>query len=128
MSEYLFAYGTLRLARSHPMATYLAENSVLVGLAEVSKAKLYKIDWYPALVETNDEKDKVYGDVFDVNNLGILHQLDEYEDVNTPPYEYRRIKIKVKTELRELDAWTYLYNIKLPPHAELISSGDFLNP
>ena len=58
MSEYLFTYGTLRLDQSHPMAHFLAENASLVGLGILTKARLYRIDWYPALIETNDEQDE----------------------------------------------------------------------
>ena len=57
MSEYLFTYGTLRLDQSHPMAHFLAENASLVGLGILTKARLYRIDWYPALIETNDEQE-----------------------------------------------------------------------
>ena len=104
MSEYLFTYGTLRLDQSHPMAHFLAENASLVGLGILTKARLYRIDWYPALIETNDEQDEVIGD------------------------EYRRAKVIIKTEKEELESWVYFYNIPLPENAELIESGDFLNP
>lgn len=130
MSVYLFTYGTLRLEQSHPMADYLAKNSALVGLGEISGAKLYKIDWYPALIKTANESDKVYGDVFNINSIEVLEKIDEYEGVGVgkPPYEYRREKIKTKTELNDIEAWVYFYNIDLPDYATPIESGDFLNP
>lgn len=130
MSEYLFTYGTLRLEKSHPMAEYLAKNSVLVGLGEISCAKLYKIGWYPALVETSCKNDKAYGDVFDVNDIEVLRKIDEYEGigVGSPPYENKRVKVKTKTELKEIEAWVYFYNLDLPSDAILVESGDFLNP
>jgi gamma-glutamylcyclotransferase (GGCT)/AIG2-like uncharacterized protein YtfP len=130
MSEYLFTYGTLRLEQSHPMADFLSKNSVLVGLGEISNAKLFRIDWYPALIETDNEQDKVYGDVFNVNDIDVLKKIDEYEGIGigNAPYEYRRVKIKTKTELKDIEAWVYFYNIPLPEHATIIESGDFLNP
>ncbi|HNY56329.1 MAG TPA: gamma-glutamylcyclotransferase, partial [Chitinophagales bacterium] len=77
MSEYLFTYGTLRLNQSHPVATFLSENASLVGLAVLPKAKLYRIDWYPALIETNDEKDEVIGDLFKLNDETAWPKIDE---------------------------------------------------
>lgn len=130
MAEYLFTYGTLRLNQSHPMAGYLAENSKLVGLGLLSKARLYRIDWYPALLETNNEADQVAGDIFELRSADALKKIDEYEGIGVgeEPYEYRRAKVRVKTEDGELDSWVYFYNIPLPESAELIDSGDFLNP
>lgn len=130
MSEYLFTYGTLRLNQSHPVATFLAKNASLVGLAILPKAKLYRIDWYPALIETDDETDEVIGDVFKLNDDTAWSKIDEYEGIGTgePPYEYRRAKVKIKTEKEELESWVYFYNVPLPETAELIASGDFLNP
>lgn len=130
MSEYLFTYGTLRLNQSHPMATFLAENASLIGLAILPGAKLYRIDWYPALIETDNEKDEVIGDVFKLNDNTAWTKIDEYEGIGVgePPYEYRRAKVKIKTEKEELESWVYFYNISLPKEAELIESGDFLNP
>jgi len=130
MSEYLFTYGTLRLNQSHPMADFLAKNSTLTGLALLPKAKLYRIDWYPALIETNDENDEVTGDLFKLNDVVSLKKIDEYEGIGigNEPYEYRRAKVKIKTDTEELESWVYFYNIDLPKEAEFIESGDFLNP
>ncbi|HPA34934.1 MAG TPA: gamma-glutamylcyclotransferase [Chitinophagales bacterium] len=128
MSEYLFTYGTLRLGQSHPMADYLAKNAELVGLAMLPKSKLYRIDWYPALIQTQDESDEVIGDLFRLKNDEALVKIDEYEGIGEPPYEYRRELVHVKTEVNDLESWVYFYNIPLPENAELITSGDFLNP
>lgn len=130
MSEYLFTYGTLRLNQSHPIAQYLAERAHLVGLAILPKARLYRIDWYPALIETQDEQEEVIGDVFRLDDPDAFVKIDEYEGIGVgePPYEYRRAKVKIRTEKEELECWVYFYNVPLPETAELIASGDFLNP
>ncbi len=130
MAVYIFTYGTLRLNQSHPMATYLANNAQLVGLAILPKAKLYQIDWYPALVASDDAADEVIGDVFLLNDTIDWKVIDEYEGigVGNPPYEYRRALATIKTETNEVESWVYYYNLPLPPNAELIASGDFLNP
>ena len=130
MSEYLFTYGTLRLNQSHPVAEFLSQSAALVGLAVLPKAKLFRIDWYPALIETADVKDEVVGDVFKLMDKDSLTKIDEYEGIGIgeKPYEYRREKVKIKTEKEELESWVYFYNIALPDNAELIESGDYLNP
>ena len=130
MAEYLFTYGTLRLNQSHPMANFLSENATLVGLALLPNAQLYRIDWYPTLIETNKESDEVTGDLFKLNDVEALKKIDDYEGigVGNEPYEYRRAKVKIKTDTEELESWVYFYNVDLPKEAELIESGDFLNP
>lgn len=130
MSEYLFTYGTLRLNESHPMAVYLTENAELVGLAVLPKAQLFRIDWYPALIQTDDEQNEVVGDVYKLKDKSAFEKLDEYEGIGVgkPPFEYRRAKVIIKTEKEILESWVYFYNVALPAEAELIESGDFLNP
>ena len=81
MADHLFTYGTLRLDQSHPMAGYLAGNSELLGLGLLSGAKLYRIDWYPALVESGDDRDQVVGDVFELKSPEALKKIDEYEGI-----------------------------------------------
>ncbi len=130
MADYLFTYGTLRLNQSQPIIDFLSKSATLVGLAVISKAQLYKNDWYPVLVETNNEYDEVVGDLYELNHESALQIIDEYEGIGIGdmPYEYRRNKVKVKTEQEELETWVYFYNKDLPKGAVLIGSGDFLNP
>ncbi|MCB0507466.1 MAG: gamma-glutamylcyclotransferase family protein [Chitinophagales bacterium] len=130
MSEYLFTYGTLRINQNHPMATFLEENAKLVGLALISNAKLYRIDWFPAMISSAIETDQVVGDLFEINENINWKLIDEYEGIGIgePPYEYKRVKVQVTTETRVIESWAYFYNLPLPADAELIESGDFLNP
>lgn len=130
MAEYLFTYGTLRLDNSHQMAEFLAKNATLIGLALLPKAKLYRIEWYPALIKSDNIHDEVTGDLFMLNDINSFQKIDEYEGIGIgfEPYEYRREKVKVITDTDELESWVYFYNIDLPTNAEHIESGDFLNP
>jgi gamma-glutamylcyclotransferase (GGCT)/AIG2-like uncharacterized protein YtfP len=130
MADYLFTYGTLRLNQSQPIAEFLTESAALVGLAVLSKAQLYKVDWYPVLIETDKEFDEVIGDLYKLNHESALQIIDEYEGIGIgdTPYEYRRVKVKVRMEHQELESWVYFYNADLPSGASLIDSGDFLNP
>lgn len=115
MSEYLFTYGTLRLNQDHPMASLLAENATLAGLAVLPNAKLFRIDWFPAMVPLKTKK-CVIGDLYQLKNNSVLEKLDEYEGIGVgePPFEYKRIKIKVNTHQKEIDCWAYFYNYPIP--------------
>jgi len=112
------------------MASLLAENANLIGLAVLPNAQLFRIEWFPAMVKSEIEKNCVVGDLYLLKNNSVLEKLDEYEGIGIgePPYEYRRVKINVKTDQTEIGCWAYFYNLPIPPHAEIIESGDFLNP
>ncbi|MCO5234229.1 MAG: gamma-glutamylcyclotransferase [Chitinophagales bacterium] len=130
MQTYLFTYGSLRMDTELKMANKLSTQCSLVRMGYVTQAKLYKIDWYPAIIKEGNEQDIVVGDIYLLENEDILLELDEYEGigVGNPPYEYRREKVKVNTENGILNCWIYWYNYELPRNAQLIESGDFLNP
>lgn len=130
MQAYLFTYGSLRLDTELKMAKKLSCNCSLVSLGFVTHAKLYKIDWYPAVIPEGDVNDIVVGDVYLLDDEEILAELDEYEGIGVgqPPYEYRREKVQVNTENGNLECWMYWYNQELPKGAQVIESGDFLNP
>lgn len=131
MPEYLFAYGTLRLNDQHKMGAKLSVSSKLVSLGYITEAKLFQIDWYPALIHEGTEGDIVIGDIYEILDKKLLTELDEYEGVGTgtSPYEYRREKVKVFTgDHKSYDCWVYWYNFPLPSKAQQIESGDFLNP
>ena len=130
MATFLSTYGTLRLNKSHPMANYLSINSKLVGLGILSKAKLYTNNEFPALIETSDETNEVIGDVFELDAHFDWKILDDYEGIGIgePPYEYRRVQRVTIYENKPIECWVYFYNHPLSINAQLIESGDFLNP
>lgn len=130
MPQYLFAYGTLRLNTHQKMAARLAAGSKLISLGYIKEAKLFKIDWYPALVNEGTDKDIVIGDIYLLEDDNLLHELDEYEGfgIGKPPFEFKREMVKAYTGQQTYDCWVYWYNIPLPTKAEQIESGDFLNP
>ena len=130
MSDFLFTYGTLRMNENPSMTKFLAENTELIGLAVLSKAKIYRIDWYPALINTNNDDDKVVGELVKVIGNDAWLVLDDYEGIGMEesPCEYDRKKIKVLAKGEELECWAYFYKLPLPNDAKWIQSGDFLNP
>ncbi len=112
------------------MAKRLAAAAQLVSLGYITGSKLYKIDWYPALVQEGGDDDIVVGDIFQLEDEQLLLELDEYEGlgVGEAPYEYRREKVKAFTDGEAIECWIYWYNVALPAGAQQIESGDFLNP
>ncbi|CAG5071610.1 hypothetical protein DYBT9623_03605 [Dyadobacter sp. CECT 9623] len=124
----LFTYGTLKKGFDNPFAEKLAAVSNYVGEGYFH-GKLYKIDWYPGAVYEPQSAEKVYGEIFEILDPGILQELDEYEDVLEDQaaslYIRREIPIFTENEL-PVSCWTYLYN--QPVHdLQLIQSGIFEN-
>ena len=130
MSQYLFAYGTLRLNQDHKLSKEFESKSELIGLGYMSHARLYKIDWQPALIKSDNKADIVIGDIYKIKDAQIITSLDEYEGVGVgqPPYEYDRHEVEVISDGKTYPCWVYWYNFKLPENADWIESGDFLNP
>jgi gamma-glutamylcyclotransferase (GGCT)/AIG2-like uncharacterized protein YtfP len=61
--DYIFVYGTLRDASVNHKAFYLKSNATFVGKGTI-RAKLYKVNWYPAMVLSNNEQDMSYMEKF----------------------------------------------------------------
>lgn len=130
MTKYLFAYGTLRLNNSLPIAKKLASVSELIGLGYIKGAKLFKIDSFPGIVDGYEDEDIVIGDVFLVKDDELYQELDEYEGIGVghPPYDYARKKVKVYLDDQELECWAYWFQSPLKSDAVLVDSGDYLSP
>lgn len=130
--DYLFVYGTLRRDHGGPAALRLAERAKFVGHGSVA-GRLYLIDWYPGLIEAENQVDRVLGEIFAFEDAGLLDELDRYEEcspANDETGEYRRVRRTVQLrgapawDSGEREAWAYLFN---PPveGLERILSGDF---
>ena len=77
--EYLFTYGTLRndsdIFKDWGLSAYLeyVKDATIIG-------SLYSVnDWYPALVEGDEE---IQGQLFKIKDISILQSLDRYEQYN----------------------------------------------
>jgi gamma-glutamylcyclotransferase (GGCT)/AIG2-like uncharacterized protein YtfP len=126
----LFVYGSLRSdaprERQAARAAHalLAAGAVLEGKATLS-GRLYAPDWYPGLVPGPGAKvhaTKVRGEVWRIENPGLLAKLDEYEG-EAYIREPRRVTLK---DGRRVTAWTYRYVADLSG-VPLIASGDYLD-
>ena len=127
-SDYLFVYGLLRRNAKHEMSTFLNEHARFVSEATF-QGKLYLIEYYPGVIESEYPPDLVKGDFFQITDSSILTTLDHFEGIENgreEPCEYRR-------EIRQVllpndtsgEAWIYLYNWEVNPKKR-ITSGDFL--
>ncbi len=112
--DYIFVYGTLRRDANSPMSRLLADHAEFVGNATYC-AKLYKIDYYPGAVPSDNPNDIVQGEVYRFHQTDIaLPLLDQYEEFGSEfpePNEYLRQKQTVLLENgRTVTAWVYVYN------------------
>ena len=127
--EFIFVYGTLCERAMDSMCHLLKPEAEFVSMAML-QAKLYMVDYYPAVIDSSDPKDLVQGELYKASELDTLFlKLDEYEGCSLEhpsPQEYRREKRKVKnTKGEEFEAWTYIFNLAIDQFVH-IESGDFL--
>lgn len=125
----MFVYGTLRYQAKGKMSALLSGAADFVGEAHF-QGKLYRIDFYPGMVESASAEDQVVGDVFKLCRPdATLPALDDYECVGPSfeePNEYERCRRMVTlTDGRQVACWVYLYRHSVAGKA-LIADGDFL--
>ena len=129
MEEYLFVYGTLRKdteTQMHQLLMHYCDhinNGYFTG-------KLYEISGYPGAVESLNETEKVYGELYRINSDAVLPLIDDYEECSEQfslPHEYVRKKVIVYiNDCSVVNAWCYIYNfctLKL----RQIPSGNYIN-
>ncbi|MGI9281822.1 MAG: gamma-glutamylcyclotransferase family protein [Endozoicomonas sp.] len=127
--QYLFVYGTLRERANHPMHKVIQQSCRLMGSA-FFRGRLYQLERYPAAIESDDKKDYVWGEVYQlVNPETALPFLDSYEgctDQDPLPHEYQRQLVDVTLyDHRRVKAWVYIYVLKTDG-LHCIESGDYL--
>ena len=127
--EYIFVYGTLRRDTNSEMYQHLAKYAEFVDDA-TCLGKLYKVDYYPGMVPSDDTKDIVCGEVYLLQRTDIvLPLLDQYEECGQEfpePNEYSRQQQTVFLKNGNIvTAWIYIYNHPTEG-LELIESADFL--
>ena len=112
--DLLFVYGTLRRDTGSEMCRLLARHADFVGEGTY-RGRLYKVDYYPGVVPSDDPADRVRGEVYSLRDFRIaLPQLDHYEGCGPgfrEPTEYvRRQEEIVLAEGAACTAWVYVYN------------------
>lgn len=112
--DYIFVYGTLSSSANNEMHQLLAKHAEFVDDATY-QGKLYKIDYYPGAVPSDDPDDAVQGEVYLLHKTdAVLPLLDQYEEFGPEfpePNEYIRRKQTVALKNgRTVAAWVYVYN------------------
>lgn len=130
--ELLFTYGTLRLGADNPMQNFLSVRAHWLGQASF-QGKLYYCNGHPAVLPSNHSKDKVIGDLFEVDeSTDILKILDRYEGFDPANEEgslylrkSKRVSLDKGDKKERLEAWIYIFNRPIDT-AVRINSGDYL--
>lgn len=103
-NQAVFVYGTLRKGGSNHFRMASAD---FLGEGKIS-GRMYKIDWYPALLCGGETF--VKGELYRVDGE-TLKALDDFEGITpdaTAPREYRRVKATVNLSNGETeDAWVW---------------------
>jgi gamma-glutamylcyclotransferase (GGCT)/AIG2-like uncharacterized protein YtfP len=125
--EYLFTYGTLMSAFKNPFSAKLSEHANCIGPGSFP-GKLYRISWYPGAVYQAGVQEKVYGEIYQINeSANIWPELDDYEEIQKDEtlslYVRRQIPV-LFPDGSTLKCWTYLYN-QSTAGLPLIENGQF---
>jgi len=111
------------------MSHLLAKQAEFVDDATY-QGKLYKVDYYPGAVPSNNPNDVVQGEVYLLHRTDVaLPLLDQYEEFGPEfpePNEYSRQKQSVLLKSgRFVTAWVYVYN-RPTEGLELVESANFI--
>ena len=113
MNPNLFVYGSLLARAGHPMGERLAREARRIGEACVA-GRLYRISWYPGLVEGTAACERVHGEVYALDDPArTLRWLDAYEGVaegRAQDGDYARAERTARLAYGgEVRVWVYLY-------------------
>lgn len=126
-TPFLFVYGSLRPGSGHAMADWLRAQAEWRGRAGLEAARLYRVDWYPALVP-GVAGERVQGDLY---RLAAPERawpvLDEFEGVRGgEDDEYARaIATVTGPDGVRVEAWVYWYRHPVQGLAP-VAGGDWL--
>lgn len=111
---------------NNPYARKLRLSSNYIGKGHFN-GKLFRVEWYPGALYEPDVPTLVHGEIYHLNSLEILEELDEYEDVlqDEAASLYIRKVVPVRnTREAVVPCWVYLYN-KPVADLPLIEGGLF---
>lgn len=123
----LFVYGTLRPDSGHAMGDWLRAQAEWRGRAWLEPARLFRVDWYPALVPAG-AGERVQGDLYRLRAPELAWPvLDDFEGVRgRADDEYARAVATVGgADGARADAWVYWYRGAVQGLA-LVPGGDWL--
>jgi gamma-glutamylcyclotransferase (GGCT)/AIG2-like uncharacterized protein YtfP len=123
MNPHLFVYGTLLSRAGHRMGERLRRDARLIGDASI-QGRLYSLGRYPGLVETEVTSQRVYGELYRLEDpASALAWLDAYEGIapqRGAHNEYERVERPVRLGSdQSVTAWVYLYRASVQGRAAL---------
>lgn len=135
----LFVYGSLRrgvqgLPPNSADFTKDFHQATRFMSAARTPGRLYRVDWYPALLAPAGPNDWVLGDLLAVpDSADFWDLLDGYEEAGPAPealpdplYLYRRVILPIRMDGEQSTAaWGYLYNHAVD-EGQRIPNGDWL--
>ena len=128
MSEYLFAYGTLRPGREPAEIADAVAKLRAVGEGFVS-GTLYDLGGYPGAVPDPKAKGRIAGTVMELpEDESVLERLDEYEGFDPEaPETSEFVRVRQAVELKTggtVECWFYKYN-REPKDAKIVRNGEW---
>ncbi|MBU3915997.1 gamma-glutamylcyclotransferase [bacterium] len=126
--EFIFVYGTLRREFSTNTRQILVRHCEYFSDGHL-RGKLYEVDGYPGVIESDNTEDKVFGELYKIiRGDQVLPQLDDYEQCAAKfpqPHEYLRKKLPISVaDGGEVTAWVYVFNHDVSNLIQ-IESGDY---
>lgn len=130
----LFVYGTLLAVADHPLGARLRSAGQRIAAGSI-QARLYVItevdalgeNRYPGAVPSGTAGDRVFGEVWDIEDPSIWPEFDAYEACTADwpePHEFLLRSVPVETDDGVIWARSYLYAWDTS-RAEPVPSGRF---
>jgi gamma-glutamylcyclotransferase (GGCT)/AIG2-like uncharacterized protein YtfP len=128
MSEYLFAYGTLRPGCAPVQVATLAAKLRPAGDGWIH-GRLYDLGGYPGAVPDASAERKIFGTVIELpDDPDFLRRLDAYEECDPfAPDTSEYVRVLIEVELAgggTVECWFYRYNWDVGEKRQ-IRSGDW---
>jgi len=126
MNPHLFVYGSLLSAIGHPTGQRLRSEARMIGAASLP-GRLYRVGWYPGLVEDAAGTTRVHGEVYALTDPArSLVWLDDYESI-VPGEETNNEYVRAERPVQlasghDVVAWVYLYQRDVAG-LELVADG-----
>ena len=129
-TDYIVVYGLLKSMYDNDAAKMVRSHCEAIGEGTLP-GYLYDLGNYPGVIFDEESSSTVYGEVFKIikDKEKLIQFLDDFEGVGSQfksPNEYRKEVIPVQTEMGEIQAWCYIYNLD-PKGFKLIESGRYEN-
>jgi gamma-glutamylcyclotransferase (GGCT)/AIG2-like uncharacterized protein YtfP len=122
MNPHLFVYGTLMSGGENHLL--LAPHAELVGPGRMG-GRLFVVDYYPGLVDSEDPAETVVGEVWRLLQPDLLPELDDFEQcTDVPPLFIRASRTVTMESGGPLSAWVYVY-ARSTSGMQSIPSGDW---